>query len=131
MRPEKGFPQVFDRVVPVKLDDQPMGELLTSAFVYLDVPAGRHEVSSDFWDIPGVTRHRIDAASGRTYYIVAKVNKNFQDVVLASNFVGIAGYALATSAAGFGKDRGAIDLIQLSDAEGARLLVELQERAKS
>src|SRR5262249_26792435 len=76
MRPANGFMGVGDRSFAIKLDEEPMGDLMTGTFVYRDKPAGRHQVAADLWDIPGVTRYDVNAVTGRTYYVLAKLNEN-------------------------------------------------------
>src|SRR5712691_4326705 len=64
VRPEKGYFGI-DHAFPVKLDGEPLGELMTGTFAYLDRPAGPHQLSSELWGSPGVTRHDFTAVSGR------------------------------------------------------------------
>jgi hypothetical protein len=51
MRPENGFAGWGDRALPLKIDGEPMGELLTGAYASVDRPPGRHQVSGEFWDL--------------------------------------------------------------------------------
>src|SRR6188474_444451 len=54
IRPEKGFFGWGDRALPVALDGQAMGDLLTGNYVS-DRPAGRHQLSVELWDMPGTS----------------------------------------------------------------------------
>src|SRR5712691_8344669 len=85
VRREKGFfGWQRDAAVPVKLDGEPLGELMTSTFAYLDRPAGPHQLSTELWGWPGVTRHDFTALPGRTYFFRASVNEKFKDVQVVS-----------------------------------------------
>jgi hypothetical protein len=61
---EKGYGGLLDHGYPVSLDGEPMGELRTGTFLYRDRPAGRHELSVNEWDFPGVTKQEIAVAPG-------------------------------------------------------------------
>jgi Protein of unknown function (DUF2846) len=98
MRPEKGFFGFGDRALPVVLDGQPMGDLMTGAYVSADRPAGRHQLSVDLWNLPGVSRHDFNTASGRTYFFAAKVKDRVNGVTAMTAFGGLAGYAVAAAA---------------------------------
>jgi len=124
MRPEKGFFGWGDRALPVKLDGEAMGDLMTGAYVSLDRPPGRHQLSVDLWDIPGVSRHDFNAAPGRVYYFAARVKKKVNDIVAASALGGLAGYAVAAAATN--DNTGPVDLIAMSEAEAKRVISELR-----
>jgi hypothetical protein len=125
MRREKGFVGIGDRGVPVKLDDRPLGDLMTGTFVSLDVPAGPHQLSSELWDLPGVSRHDFNAAAGRTYYFVARVDDSVKDIYMASAFGGLIGRAIATTATN--QDHGGITLAPLDEAAARQAMGELRQ----
>lgn len=125
MRREKGFVGFGDRGVPVKLDEQPLGELMTSTFVSLDVPPGPHQLSSELWDLPGAARHNFNAAAGRTYYFVARVDESVNKIYMASAFGGLIGRAIATSATN--QDHGGITLTALDEAAARQAMAELRQ----
>ena len=111
MRPEYGFFSLGDggdhsgdRSFGIKLDDQPMGDLMTGTFVWGDRPAGRHQIAADLWDIPGVTRYDLNTAPGRTYYVVAKLNESVNRVYGAQILGGLAGKFIVAGASGLGGD---------------------------
>ncbi len=124
MRSEKGFYGWSDRGVPTKVDDQPIGEILTGAYVSADRPAGRHQISAELWDQPGVSRLDFNAASGRTYYFAVKVKQKVNDVNMAAMIGGLAGYALVAAATN--DNTGPFDLTPMSDAEARRAMAEVR-----
>ena len=120
IRPEKGFMGWGDRALPVALDGQPMGDLLTGAYLSADRPAGRHQLSVDLWDLPGTSRHDFTTAPGRTYYFAARVKERVNDVTMATAIGGLAGYAIAATVTNDGT--GPVDLIPLSEADAKRAI---------
>src|SRR6266853_2111648 len=67
---EKGYAGLFDHGFAVTLDGEPMGDLKTGTFLYLDRSTGRHQLSVDEFGFPGVTKQDISAAPGRTYFFL-------------------------------------------------------------
>lgn len=124
MRPENGFFGWGDRALPVKIDGEPMGDLLTGTYASLDRPAGRHRISVDLWDHPGVSQHDFNAASGRTYYFAVRLKQKVNDVHMAAAIGGLAGYVIAAAATN--DNTGPVDLIPMSDAEAKRTIAEVR-----
>jgi hypothetical protein len=124
MRPENGFAGWGDRALPIKIDGEPMGELITGAYATVDRPPGRHQISGEFWDHPGVSRADFNAASGRTYYFAVQVKQKVNDVQMAGVVAGLAGYALA--AAVTNDDTGPFELTPMSEAEAKRMIAQLR-----
>jgi Protein of unknown function (DUF2846) len=120
IRPEKGFMGWGDRGVPIALDGQPMGELLTGNYLSADRPPGRHQLTAELWDQPGTSRHDFTAAPGRTYYFAARVKQKVNDIAVASAIGGLAGYAIAAAATNDGS--GPVELISLSEADARRAI---------
>jgi len=126
MRTENGFMGAGDRSFGIKLDEQPMGDLMTGSFVYRDTPAGPHQIGADLWDIPGVTRYDVNAVAGRTYYVLAKLNENVNAMYGAQIVGGLAGKFIVAGASGMGGNKGAIDLTPVSEADAKRLIASLK-----
>jgi len=126
MRPENGFMGAGDRAFAVKIDGRPMPDLMTGSFVFVDRPAGRHVVEADLWDIPGVTRYQVNAVSGRTYYVVAKLNKGVNKTTLGALGGGLLGKYIVASAAGLGGEHGAIDLNPVGEATAKQIIAKLK-----
>jgi hypothetical protein len=122
IRPEKGFMGWGDRGVPIALDGQPMGELLTGNYLSADRPPGRHQLTAELWDQPGTSRHDFTAAPGRTYYFAARVKQKVNDIGMATAIGGLAGYAIAAAATNDGT--GPVDLIPMNEAEARRAITE-------
>jgi hypothetical protein len=112
MRPDDGFTGC---AVPVKIDGQPMGELLTGAYASIDRPPGRHRVATEFWD---VSRQDFNATAGRTYYFAVKVRRKH----VAAAFTDLASYA--TLAAATNDTTGPFELIPMSEAEAKQVIAQ-------
>jgi hypothetical protein len=127
LRPENGFFGAGDRSFGIKLDGEAMGDLMTGTFVFADRPAGQHQVAADLWDFPGVSRYDVNAAAGRTYYLVAKLHPGVNDAYAAQIVGGLAGKLIVSSASGIGGDHGAIDLMPMSEADAKKLVAGLKQ----
>jgi hypothetical protein len=123
IRQEKVFTNML-RDFPVKVDNEAVGGVKTGGFVYVDRPAGRHVVSIDLWDIPGVSRYEIKAAAGRTYFIEIKLKDKVAQINAAGAVLGLAGAAVAMAATN--NDPGPVNFKLLSEVEGARIVSGLR-----
>jgi hypothetical protein len=124
VRREKGFFGWGDNAFRVKLDDQPLGELMTGSFAYLDRPAGPHQLSVDVFGWPGVTRNDFTAAPGRTYFFRASANDKAKDLQGVSVISPLGG--LVASAATFNDRQGPVDLTPISEAEAKQVIASAQ-----
>jgi hypothetical protein len=116
MRSERGFYGWGDRGLPVKVDEQSIGEITTGNCVSSDIAPGKHQFSLDLWDQPGVSRYNLNAEPGRTYFLMAKVNQ----INMAGTLFGLVGYGLAAAASNDGT--GPIEITPLSEAEGRKVI---------
>jgi Protein of unknown function (DUF2846) len=125
VRPEKGYKfAIGDRDFPVKLDGQPLGELATGTFAYLDRPAGSHQLSAEFWDTPGVTRRDFTAVSGRIYYFRASLHEKVNDIRAVTMISPLGG--VIASAATYDDRQGPINLTPISESEAKQAITATQ-----
>src|SRR5262245_27969478 len=129
LRPENGFVGWGDRGLPIALDGQPMGDLLTGNYLTADRPAGPHQLSAEFWDMPGVSRHDFTTAPGRTYYFAAKPKEKVNTVAVGSAVGGLTGFMITAAMTDDGT--GPIDLIPLSEADARRAIAAASQAAAS
>ncbi len=122
---EKGYAGVFDHGYPVSLDNEPIGELRTGTFVYGDRPAGRHELTVNEWDFPGVTKQEVNVAAGRTYFFVTKQSERSKALKVGS-FAGLTGMAVTAIATSGSSNPGPVDFDPLDEAAGMRAISELR-----
>jgi hypothetical protein len=122
---EKGFAGAFDHGYPVSLDNEPIGELKTGTFVYGDRPPGRHELSVNEWDFPGVTKQEVNVTAGRTYFFVTKQSDRSKALTVGS-FAGLTGMAVTAIATSGSSNPGPVDFMPLDEAAGMRAISELR-----
>jgi hypothetical protein len=122
---EKGYGGVLDFGYPVSLDGEPMGELKTGTFLYRDRPAGRHELSVNQWDFPGVTKQEITVAPGRTYFFMTRQSERGKAIAVGG-FGGLAGIAVTAAATSGNANPGPVDFVPLDDAAGQQAISELR-----
>ena len=92
---EKGFGGSVDTGWNVQLDEAPMSDLKTGTYVYVDRPAGRHQLTATEAAFPGVTRRDDTAESGRTYFFVARMSER-KSALIATSSSGLLGLAVGT-----------------------------------
>lgn len=123
---EAGYGGLGDYGYAVTLDGAPMGELKTGTFLYLDRPAGRHQLSVEVTAFPGVTRHDFSVVSGRTYFFLVQESersRQLQGAQIAGGLVGLAVVAAATSQA---DNPGPVDFVALDAAAGKQAIANLR-----
>jgi hypothetical protein len=123
---EAGYAGIIDQGYSVALDGEPMGELKTGTFLYLDRPAGRHQLSVDELGFPGVTRQDISVASGRTYFFIVKPSQRSNALYAGQVFGGLAGLAVTAVATSQVDNPGPVDLVALDDAAGRQAISDLR-----
>lgn len=123
VRQEQTSVVMRSRVFPIKLDEEPLGELAVGTFAYLDRPGGAHQLSAEVWGNPGVTRRDFTAVPGRTYFFRASLNEKMNDVAVFSMISPLGG---AIAAAATYTDHGPIDLTPISEAEAKQAIAAAQ-----
>ncbi|MGA7808359.1 DUF2846 domain-containing protein [Bradyrhizobium sp.] len=110
----------------LKIDDGPESLLKPGTYIYVDRPAGRHELLATQKLFPGDTRRDIATESGRTYFFAIKNSQRAKTVTGMAIVGGLAG-ALVASAATAGSDNpGPVDLDPLDESTARATLAQLQ-----
>ena len=113
-------------VCDVKIDDGSPSRLKPGTYVYVDRPAGRHQLVATQTFFPGDTKREIATESGRTYFFLARNSERSRALTGMSIMGGLAG-ALVASAATVGSDNpGPVDLHPLDEASARTTLAGLQ-----
>ena len=124
---DKAFAGIIDPGWKIQLDGQIMGDLKTGTFVYLDRPAGRHQLS--FFrggDLAHVSRLDFDVAGGRSYYFRIELNEKGRMVAAGSSMGGVLPLLVTSTIAAAADDRGLFDFIPLDNATATQALAELR-----
>jgi len=98
------------------------------AFVYADGAPGRHVLSLEMFDFPGVSRQGISVAAGGTYYFRVKLKDKSEKTLSAGASGGILGWAVAASAAGKAEPEGVFEFVVISD--GKKAISDLRNASK-
>ena len=124
---DKAFAWIIDPGWRVQLDGQTMGDLKTGTFVYLDRPAGRHQLSfARGGDLAHVSRLDFDVAGGRTYYFRIELNEKGRMVEVGNSMAGALPLLVTSVAAAAADDRGLFDFIPLDNATATQAMAELR-----
>jgi Protein of unknown function (DUF2846) len=124
---DKAFAGIIDAGWNVHLDGQTMGDLKTGTFVYLDRPAGRHQLTfARGGDLAHVSRLDFDVAGGRTYYFRIELNDKGRMVAAGSSMGGVLPLLVTSAVAAAADDRGLFDFIPLDSATATQAMAELR-----
>lgn len=124
---DKAFAGIIDAGWNVHLDGQTMGDLKTGTFVYLDRPAGRHQLTfARGGDLAHVSRLDFDVAGGRSYYFRIELNDKGRMVAAGSSMGGVLPLLVTSAVAAAADDRGLFDFIPLDSATATQAMAELR-----
>jgi len=104
---------------PVQLDGKALGDVKAGSFIYDDRAPGRHVLSLEMFDFPGVSRQGINIAAGSTYYFRVKLKDKSEKTLSAGASGGILGWAVAAGAAGKAEPDGVFEFVVISDGKKA------------
>lgn len=123
---EQAYGGLFDQGWDVKLDGQPMSDLKTGTYVYVDRPAGRHQLSSEMAGFPGVTQREIIVTAGRTHFFIAKLSDRARTLNLTSAAGGLTGLIVGTVMTSGDSNPGPLDFIPLEEGAARQAIAELR-----
>jgi hypothetical protein len=123
---EQGFAGIVDQGWDVRLDGGPMTDLKTGTYVYVDRPAGRHQLSATASMFPGVSQYDVAAVSGRTYFFLARPSERAKTLNGMSAAGGIAGLLVASAITSNNSNPGPLDFLPLDDSAAKSMIAELQ-----
>jgi len=104
---------------PVKLDGEALGDVKAGSFAYADRAPGRHVLSLEMFDFPGVSRQGISVVAGSTHYFRVKLKDKSEKTLSAGASGGILGWAVAAGAAGKAEPDGVFEFVVISDGKKA------------
>lgn len=122
---EKGYGGIVDADWEVQLDGGPMNGLKTGTYVYVDRPAGHHQLTATEAAFPGVTRRDITAESGRTHFFVARMSER-KTALIATSSSGLLGLAVGTVITSGYSNPGPLDFFPLEDTAARATIAELR-----
>ncbi len=101
-------------------------QLTAGTYVYIDGPAGRHQIVATQTLFPGETKREITTAPGRTYFFVARNSERNKAITGVAIMGGLAGALVASAATAGSENPGPVDLLPLDEAAARTTLAELQ-----
>jgi len=113
-------------VCDVKVDGGAESKLRPGTYVYVDRPAGRHEIVATQVLFPGETRRELATQPGRTYFFLARNSDRSRAITGVTIFGGLAGMAVASAVTSGSENPGPVDLFPLEEAAARTTLAQLQ-----
>lgn len=110
----------------LKIDGVETSTLSAGHYVYLDRPAGRHEIVATQTLFPGETRRAITTVPGRTYFFLARHSERAKTMVGVTMLGGLAGALVAAAATSGSENPGPVDLHPLEETAARTTIAELQ-----
>jgi Protein of unknown function (DUF2846) len=108
------------------VDGGPTSRVKPGTYVYVDRPAGRHELVASQTLFPGDTKREVTTASGRTYFFVIKNSDRSRALTGMTLVGGLAGAVVASAATAGSDNPGPVDIYPLEEAAARTTLAELQ-----
>jgi hypothetical protein len=123
---EKGYAGITDPGWDVKLDGGPMAELKTGTYVYVDRPAGQHQLSATATMFPGVSQRDISTQSGRTYFFLARPSDRAKVLGGMSAAGGVAGLLVGAAITSNNSNPGPLNFFPLEEDAARATIAELR-----
>lgn len=123
---EKGYAGIADSGWDVKLDGGPMADLKTGTYVYLDRPAGKHQISATAAMFPGVSEREFSTQSGRTYFFLARPSDRAKVLNGMAVGGGIAGLLVGAALTSNNSNPGPLDFFPLEEDAARTTIAELR-----
>ena len=123
---EKGYAGIGDQGWDIKLDDGPLPDLKTGTYVYLDRPAGHHQLSATMDLFVGVTRVDVPAESGRTYFFLARPSQKLKTLNAMAAAGGIAGLVVGAMVTSNNDNPGPLDFFPMDDVTARAAMADLR-----
>lgn len=123
---EKGYAGIIDQGWDVKLNGAPLKDLKTGTYVYVDRPAGRHQLSATEALFPGSTQRDFVAESGRTYFFLGRQSERSKALTAAGALGGLAGAVVVAAATSGNDNPGPLDFFPVEEAEARNAMADLR-----
>jgi len=123
---EKGYGGIADSGWDVKLDGGPMADLKTGTYVYLDRPAGQHQLSATAAMFPGVSQREFPTQTGRTYFFLARPSERSKVLGGMSAAGGVAGLLVGAALTSNNDNPGPLDFFPLEESAARTTIAELR-----
>ncbi|MBH5370038.1 DUF2846 domain-containing protein [Bradyrhizobium sp. CNPSo 4016] len=123
---EKGYAGIGDAGWDVKLDGGPMADLKTGTYVYLDRPAGQHQLSATAAMFPGTSQREFSTQAGRTYFFLARPSERSKVLGGMAMAGGVAGLLVGAAVTSNNSNPGPLDFFPLEEDAARTTIAELR-----
>lgn len=123
---EKGYGGITDPGWDVKLDGGPMADLKTGTYVYVDRPAGQHQISATAAMFPGVSQKDFSTQAGRTYFFLARPSERSKVLGGMATAGGVAGLLVGAAITSNNSNPGPLDFFSLEEDAARTTIAELR-----
>ena len=123
---EKDFADIADRTSDFQLDGEPVRGLKTGTYVFVDRPAGQHQLTASEAGFPGVTQRDVSIQSGQTQFYVVRMSERKSAILASSANTGLLGLALSTAITSGYKNQGPLDFLPLEETAARTTIAELR-----
>jgi hypothetical protein len=124
---DRAFGDIFDTGWQAYLDENPMGNLKTGTFVYVDRPAGSHRL---YFARPGdlfrASQQEISVLPGHTYYFRLDMNEKGKWISSSGAVAGLTGMLVSSAISAGADERGLFDFAPLNEAPAQAAMAELR-----
>lgn len=123
---EKGYGGIADTGWDIKLDNGPLSDLKTGTYVYVDRPAGQHQLSATASLFPGTSQQDISTQSGRTYFFLARPSERAKVLGGMSVAGGVAGLLVGAAVTSGNSNPGPLDFFPLDEQAARTMIADLR-----
>jgi hypothetical protein len=109
----------------VELDGTPLPGLKSGTYVYVDRPAGTHQLTADEVLFPGSSQQPIAMQPGRTYFFLVKRSQKSNALMVMGAVGGLTGWAIGALATSKSENPGPLDFIPMDSAAAKSAMAEM------
>jgi Protein of unknown function (DUF2846) len=110
----------------VKMDGDPVGKVIAGTYVFVDRPAGRHQMLASEALFPGETKHDFITEPGRIYFLLVRSSQRHDSLMGATMVGGLAGFAVGAAVTSGSENPGPAEIYALDEPTARITLAELK-----
>jgi Protein of unknown function (DUF2846) len=108
-----------------KIDSVALSRLLPGTYVYIDRPAGKHDLIATQTLFPGDSKLEFSTEAGRTYFFSIRPSERSRAMEGGALVFGLAGAAVMAAASSGAQNQGPVEFVPLQEGQAAPALAEL------
>jgi hypothetical protein len=115
-----------DSACNVVVDGSPVGTLKLGSYVYVDRPAGHHQLLATQTLFPGDSKRDITTQPGRTYFFLVRTSERAKALTGAAIVGGLAGVVVVSAVTSGSENLGPVDIFPLDETTARRTIADLR-----